>query len=460
MKVATFRALVSSRWSVFRPALRGFLGNRRGSIAIYVGFVITALMGASVIVFDIGRLGIARTQVQNAADAAAMGAAVQLDGLAGARVRAEAVARDAAAQTSRITTTTSGDAIVVDTVEFSQSTTAMVAATTDADAVAVRVTIVPRPIDLVLEPVLAMLTGATAQGFTNITADATATSSPIMCNPATILLCNPAEDGLLDITITSAAAGRQVLIRDSGNQDRYTLMCPPGAPNCSGGGVEANLAADDGAFDGCSVEGQATKPPSTQKRVNDALNARFDLGPMADPARNIVEYPRDTGFQNNHVGNGNWNRNQYWSDEHGGAPWPGDLIGASRYQTHLYELGESFARYGRQTIYPLPDDVGTLPSGYTVVTPLGEDIPPNGVPASTPSTFLKRRVLKAVVVDCAANGLPGRTDVLNVPGMKSVEVFVTEITGTGGDKEILFEIVGTLTSANSSDIIANVRLLD
>ena len=79
-----------------RPPLASFFGNRRGSIAIYVGFVSTALMGASVIVFDIGRLAIVRTQVQNAADAGAMAGAYQLDGRAGARVRAEAVARNAA----------------------------------------------------------------------------------------------------------------------------------------------------------------------------------------------------------------------------------------------------------------------------------------------------------------------------------------------------------------------------
>ncbi len=43
--------------------MRKFWQSERGSLAIYVGFIAAALIGASTIVFDIGRLGIVRTQV-------------------------------------------------------------------------------------------------------------------------------------------------------------------------------------------------------------------------------------------------------------------------------------------------------------------------------------------------------------------------------------------------------------
>ncbi|MEE8275241.1 MAG: pilus assembly protein TadG-related protein, partial [Alphaproteobacteria bacterium] len=89
-----------------------------------MAFITTALIGASTIVFDIGRLGIVRTQVQNAADAAAMAAAVQLDGQTSARARADAVARGAADQRSGFRTTSGSPNIQIDTVTFSQSTTA------------------------------------------------------------------------------------------------------------------------------------------------------------------------------------------------------------------------------------------------------------------------------------------------------------------------------------------------
>ena len=90
-----------------RPALRPsflstFIKDQRGAVAIYVGVLLTVLMGVLVIVFDVGRLAVVRSQAQNAADAAAIAGAVHLDGEAGARARAEAVARGAADDRSGI----------------------------------------------------------------------------------------------------------------------------------------------------------------------------------------------------------------------------------------------------------------------------------------------------------------------------------------------------------------------
>ena len=133
----------------------------------------------------------------------------------------------------------------------------------------------------------------------------------------------------------------------------------------------------------------------------------------------------------------------------------------TRYQAYLYEMGEGFASNGADTVYPLPSDTsGLVAQGYTVVSPPGEDIPAAGVPTSTPSTDTNRRVMKAAVVQCQALGVSGRTDI-DMRDMAILEIFITEpITGNGNNAPIVGEIVRKLTSANSSEISTNVRLLD
>src|SRR3546814_3191231 len=71
---------------------------------------------------------------------------------------------------------------------------------------------------------------------------------------------------------------------------------------------------------------------------------------------------------------------RYWLEKHGSAA-PVALDGATRYQTYLYELGESFARRGRETLYPVSDP---LPTGYDVVVPPGPDVPANPSHAQDP----------------------------------------------------------------------------
>ena len=86
-----------------------------GAVAIYVAFAGVALMGALVLALDVGRLAVVRSQMQNAADAACLSAAVQLDGRSGATTRAEAVARSATLPTSDYNVTSGGAAITIGT---------------------------------------------------------------------------------------------------------------------------------------------------------------------------------------------------------------------------------------------------------------------------------------------------------------------------------------------------------
>ncbi len=198
----------------------------------------------------------------------------------------------------------------------------------------------------------------------------------------------------------------------------------------------------------------------TFNKVNNGLNSRFDMGTLANPAEDIIWYPRDSAFSSNTLGNGNWQRNQYWNDEHG-TGLPAALNGASRYQAYLYEMGEGYARKNKQTVYPLPGDTsGLTAQGYTIVTPPGPNIPANGVPVTPPTTMgPQRRVLKAAVVQCNALGVVGNTDI-DMRNMEIIELFLTEpVESAGANKAIVTEIVRHLTSSNSEDISTNVRLL-
>lgn len=64
-------------------------GRERGAVAIAVALSMVVLLGFLGIVIDLGRLFIVKTELQNAADACALAAALELDGNANALTRAE-----------------------------------------------------------------------------------------------------------------------------------------------------------------------------------------------------------------------------------------------------------------------------------------------------------------------------------------------------------------------------------
>src|SRR5215470_16224582 len=71
-----------------RGRLRRFLRDERGAVAIYIGLSSVLLFGATALAFDIGRVMSLQTELQSAADAAALAGAAELDGQAGAISRA------------------------------------------------------------------------------------------------------------------------------------------------------------------------------------------------------------------------------------------------------------------------------------------------------------------------------------------------------------------------------------
>ena len=75
-----------------RRAIARLAHDKRGAIAPTVALSLFALIAAGGLAFDYARLANLDTELQNAADQAALAAASQLDGQAGARARATAAA--------------------------------------------------------------------------------------------------------------------------------------------------------------------------------------------------------------------------------------------------------------------------------------------------------------------------------------------------------------------------------
>ena len=113
--------------------------NRSGAVALYIAIVGALTIGSAVLAIDYGRLTVLRAQMQNAADAAAMAGAAQLDAQANAIARATDVAQNAAEQTSGL----AGALTVSNVTVLRQIDPVDLVATTDQNAAFVRVTMTP-----------------------------------------------------------------------------------------------------------------------------------------------------------------------------------------------------------------------------------------------------------------------------------------------------------------------------
>ena len=453
----------------------GFWNDQGGVVAIYVAFLAVVLFAVLMLVFDVGRLAVVRSQAQNTADAAAIAAAVHLNGQAGARADAEAVARGAADQISDIQTASGGSEILIDDVAF-YSDEDRTPATGDGDARFVEVSVVPRPVKLLLEPVVALLRGVASDPVTDIGATAMAGNATGICDPPALLICNPGDnDDPSDVT-RADAAGKQMLLRQAGQAPvagNYGLLCPPPYTNCGAPVIEEFLASDGSKK--CSTDKISTKPGVNFRKVNSGINHRFEdgaLGPDYPMAPNIMDYPRDNDFVPgalDMLGYGDWNRQEYWEDNHlpgpGGLPavLPTVLDKATRFQVYLYELSEKFASNADGvTIYPLPDDPDDLDdlvdTGFSIVSGYGP-LPEDG--AGDLGMDPLRRIMPAAIVQCEKLGIRGNFNI-NTYDMEIADVFVTEMVGPppANRSPIVVEIVRMRSTTTYDSLISNVRLVD
>ncbi len=448
--------------------------DRRGSVAIYTAVVGTMMIGSAVLAIDYGRLTVLRTQMQNAADAAALAGAAQLDAQANAINRAIDVAQGAAQQPNGI-----AGALAVSSVQVLQRLPGT-AATTDQNAVFVQVTMEPENANILFQPILDLLSSAGSPETITLTATATARSNPVLCPPPAILACTDQLDALVNIS-SPDFAGRQLALRQSdlaiegpfGKVAFFHMLCPPGSPGCNSAQSSAFIASV-GANQCSTSTVSVVQGGQSQAAIDDGINPRFADGATPVPAGNVIYYARDGVFytlepgelDGGGYGGGDWFPAVYWTDRHGGAALPADLTEATRYQVNLYELGESFARKGKQTLYPVP---ASVPAGFSTVTSPGISIPTatggedptdealDGVPdpPAVPSTDFKRRVITAAVGTCE-----GAADDLSQPIIIKSRFIEMLISERSQDSIIFGEVIGPVTPQNSPNFHTNVQLVE
>lgn len=348
---------------------------------ILTALMATALVGVGALSLDLGRLFVLRSEMQNAADAAALAAAAELTGAVGARENAEAAARNLLQHDSRFAGISAllGDNISVefyctigsrfdpnpdeaDIEDFctNDEVDGRRLAADDSEASYARVILEASgdseaySIQLFFLPVLrAVLDDVQSRTF--LSARATGGQHFFACNFPPLLICNPFESAGLAFK-DEMPVGAQLLFTGEGGggswaPGNFGWMENPmgsGAPNTS-----AMLAND--ALTGCTRPTFTTSPGSTSNVMSNALNTRY--GVWSNPqfngaaseaayraAPNILAYPRDATFDlvsgSTNYGRGDWDRNAYFAAYHDWQPYgrPTGWETMTRWDTYLWEL--------------------------------------------------------------------------------------------------------------------------
>tara|TARA_R110000782_G_scaffold78293_6_gene156149 strand:+ start:1703 stop:3217 length:1515 start_codon:yes stop_codon:yes gene_type:complete len=164
--------------------MRAFLSGTGGAVAPTVALALVGLLAIGGVAFDYSRLVGMHSELQNAADQAALAAATQLDGKDGARAAATAAASNLVANSTLISDDGVGTGVAIATVVFYQNK-AKLAATTDANARYAEVTVDGREVFYALTPIVS----AFSSGEIDATAMAGLGSS--ICKVPPIMICSP-----------------------------------------------------------------------------------------------------------------------------------------------------------------------------------------------------------------------------------------------------------------------------
>lgn len=261
-------------------------GDSSAAVAPTVALSLFALVGAAGIAFDYARLASLDTELQSAADQAALAAATQLDGQTGACARAAAAAaglianetvfaNEAAARAITVTNEAACDAS--GSIRFYQSydqaaDTFGPAATSDADARIVAVQVDPREAVYALTPIV----GAFRSG--QISAEAVAALGSAICKVPPVMMCNPAEpddntDEALDFS-PAEGVGIRLVIGTPDAPGNFGFL----RTGETGGAKEvAKTLGYDSPPNGCVSTNGVETEPGNMISVRAAFNTRFDI---------------------------------------------------------------------------------------------------------------------------------------------------------------------------------------
>ena len=263
------------KWSKFRD-------DEGAAVAPTIALSLFALIAVGGVGFDYARMAAMDSELQNAADQAALAAATQLDGQTGAMTRATTAAQSLVTNSTLFSNDNVGStAISIPTanVVFYVDKAKGTVATTDADANFVEITTVTRTADFALTPIVA----AFSSGPLDAIAFAGVGSS--ICKSPPVMFCNPSEPpGNLDQNFgfnVNSYIGSGLNLVSVGNGSgswspgNFGYLSSHGGSNGVPGLREA-LGWDALPGDCISGSGVDTKPGASVD-VTDSLNTRFDV---------------------------------------------------------------------------------------------------------------------------------------------------------------------------------------
>ena len=257
---------------------RSFLKDQSGAVAVTYALALTALIAIAGVGFDYARMMTLDSELQSAADEAALAAATQLDGRTGAVTRAQtavtsyfANAGSAVVNRTLFANDNGGSALTGVSFTFytsfdSASDTFGAVTTTDAAAKVVKVTINGRRAYYAFTP----LVGAFNSG--SITADAVAGLEAAICKTPPMMVCKPTG---VDFP-TDADIGKGLLL-----QPGSAGMWGPGTFGYldfgHGATTVKDLLGSNGGINECSVGSNVSAQQGNIASAPKYLNTRFDV---------------------------------------------------------------------------------------------------------------------------------------------------------------------------------------
>jgi Flp pilus assembly protein TadG len=255
---------------------KGFWRNENGATAALYALALPALVGIAGVGFDYARLAGMDSELQNAADQAALAAVTQLNGKAGACSRAAAMASGHISNTTLLANDGDGLAIPVaneaacdatGVIRFWQDEAATIAADADGNASFVQIVLGARTAEYAFTPVVGAFSG-------DIVAAAVAGLSGAICGTAAMFYCNPS---LPDPFNADAWKGRGVLVgtMDSAGSGSWGYLKVPPSNNAEG--TELALAQDKPQIECRAASATPESVAGSPSGLVRAINTRFDI---------------------------------------------------------------------------------------------------------------------------------------------------------------------------------------
>lgn len=287
--------------------LRAFWHDQRGVALVLVSIMLPAIIGFSLLVIDMSRANNLHNDLQKAADAFALAAAAELDGSAGAWVRAERamatlVNNQSYFSTAGVTTLAAGqpggmantnsagniswkflkvlpanDSVAVTAAQYANADRA----SGEKESAYIEVTVTPTGFSAIFPA--SFLTGKAADNNFNVGARAVAGFRSSVCDYTPVFMCNPYENtGITGgVTLEQAAQTkqyrrRQIILRGDGSYapGNFAFLS---APDGNGAKALENMLASSKPLACYSRNGVDTEPGQNAGPVKNGLNTRFGI---------------------------------------------------------------------------------------------------------------------------------------------------------------------------------------